>query len=206
MNTPSSTSSFESPWHGLAGRSVWLHTLCLVVGCLILLEWFWRLADLKPSCNDSLGLWASEFAIARAHPDAVLLMGDSRVQMGIDPRVVSAAFPSRTVCQLAVPSTSPLPLLKHFARETDFRGDVLCGVNPLFIFEQSRQLEPPIGRRIQQAQTESWIARWEHPLRAWLQARVVLLRSDLSISSVFKTLRQSRNGLSMYLRIREDTW
>ena len=39
--------------------------------------------------------------------------------------------------------------------------------------QRSHRLPPqrilPSRRRIQQAQTESWIARWEHPLRAWLQ-------------------------------------
>lgn len=203
-NTPSSISSSETAQRNLDWKYTWLLAVGLGVACLGGLEVGWRRAGCVPSCNDTTGLWGSRLALVYANPDALVLIGDSRTQLGIDPQVLRTVLPDRLVVQLAVPGTSPLPVLHHLAATETFCGTVLCGVNPLIFFEASRWSERPIVDRLRQQRSESWISQWEHPFRAWCQAHATILRSDLTPSEILSARLRGRPLHQPFVRIRSD--
>lgn len=184
----------------------WLLTIGVVVVCLSGLEAGWRRVGFRPSCNDTDGLWASQLALVHAQPDAVVLIGDSRTQLGIDPRVLSAELSGRLVVQLGVPTASPVPLLHHLAAQENFCGTVVCGVNPLIFFEASRGSERAIIKKLRRQGSESWISQWEHPLRAWCQAHAAILRSDLMPSAILPAWLKGRSPQQLPIRIRPDRY
>src|SRR5580704_7550083 len=100
----------------------------LTVACGIALaacEIFWRLAGQPPAPSD-LVAFARLRTEALNSSNAVALIGSSRVESDLDPRVLQADMPDMRFFQLGINGQSPLPFLEDFAENTGFRGIILC--------------------------------------------------------------------------------
>ena len=122
---PSSTSSSERTWP--QGR--WARLFALALGATVLcagwIELGLRLRGFQPAVQDSPQAWAEQRERAPAlGPDALALVGASRIQLALDLDVLRARTGLEPV-QLAVDGGSFVPLLADLAADPTFRGRVL---------------------------------------------------------------------------------
>jgi len=68
------------------------------------------------------------YTIAKDSPNAVALIGSSRVLCDLDPRALKRSIPDREFCQLAIMGSSPLPTLENLALDLNFHGRVICEI------------------------------------------------------------------------------
>jgi hypothetical protein len=91
------------------------------------MEFALRRAGHRPSVLDSKALWAMH-RHRLAEPESssyVAILGGSRSQVGLDPTVLKAALPVKSVAMLAVDGSSCLPVLDDIAYRSEFRGLVI---------------------------------------------------------------------------------
>jgi hypothetical protein len=81
------------------------------------------------------------------------VLGTSRIQAALDPQAYAAAAGGRPPVNLALPGTSPLPLLEYIADSTTFRGIVLVEILPLFTFDGSRRPEERVQELLARYET-----------------------------------------------------
>lgn len=141
----SSTSSSESgPVVELAPR--WLAAGFL--GFLLLLaggEWLARAAGARASWTDTPHRWARLLTEARyAGERALVIVGTSQSQCGLDPARLASALPGHRVFQLAALAASPLPVLEHLAEAPAFPGTVLLEVSPRFLYLEPESCRVPV--------------------------------------------------------------
>jgi len=120
MTAPSSTSSSrapDAPW-----RAIWLATAIVLLAAVIVCEVALRGLGFSPSVRDTATVWSFERRRATSE-DALVLLGDSRMQLGVDPAVLSEQL-GRPVIQLSINSANPMPILEDLAQDEGFTGEV----------------------------------------------------------------------------------
>jgi diadenosine tetraphosphatase ApaH/serine/threonine PP2A family protein phosphatase len=75
---------------------------------------------------DDADLWCQSYD--RAAGDAVVLLGSSRIQLGVDPNRLAELLSGREVVQLAVDGRAPFAALDALAQREDFIGLTLLSV------------------------------------------------------------------------------
>jgi hypothetical protein len=112
------------PW----GRT-WVVALLVAASLVGGYEGFWRLRGFRPTLTDDAGLWVAARARVRDDdPEQVVLVGDSRMQLGLDPAAYGAGGPEPVM--LAIDGQTPYTILGDLAANTRFRGTVLVDVSP----------------------------------------------------------------------------
>ncbi|HYP07684.1 MAG TPA: hypothetical protein VER03_15735 [Bryobacteraceae bacterium] len=97
----------------------------LLAFVLLTTEIFWRLAGWGPAIND-IELWMATRARVNNDSNAVVLLGSSRVLCGLHPDVLNRELLGYRTYSLAVSGADPMPVLEDLARDTKFRGTVVC--------------------------------------------------------------------------------
>ncbi|MCC5877879.1 MAG: hypothetical protein JJU11_16800 [Candidatus Sumerlaeia bacterium] len=112
----------------------WGKVSLLMVGLTvtILIAWEMRVRAMGygPSINDTPGHWAIMRDKLDSHPDAIVVIGASRIRFGLDHDTVSQAFGGRKVINLAINGAGARPILSHLANDKNFSGTILCGYTP----------------------------------------------------------------------------
>lgn len=90
-------------------------------------EAFLRERGHTPDLVDDADLW-SEWREQAVGADAVVLLGSSRIQLGIVPARLSERLHGRRVIQLAVDGAAPFAALEDLADDDEFRGLVLLSI------------------------------------------------------------------------------
>lgn len=95
-----------------------------------------RTAGWRPSVNDASALhgWYRQQATA-AGPDAVVLLGGSRMQLGFDAETFQQRHPDRPLANLALDGGSGTGFLEDLAADPNFRGTVIVDFNALHLGE-----------------------------------------------------------------------
>lgn len=125
--------SVEAPDHN---RALLLAKLILVgVATLVAGEVSWRLTGAQPIRSDLLTFSQLRRASQNA-PNAVVLIGSSRVLCDLDPRILKRNLPSRNFYQLAIPGTSALPMLEAIAHDDTFCGQILCEFHISYVLDE----------------------------------------------------------------------
>ena len=97
-------------------------------------ELLWRHLGFVPTHTDTYGLWAEKRdEVSGKKQQEIVLLGASRVFYGINIYTLSE-LTGKSVTQLAINGSSPLPQLEELAKDENFTGLVLCGVTPLYFF------------------------------------------------------------------------
>lgn len=128
---PSSISNSNARLPGGPWLRVW--ALALVLAGLVLggYEAFWRVRGWSAAPNDDAGLWClARQRLREDRADQVVFIGNSRIQTGIDVDEFGRLFGGPAPVQLAIDGSNCLPMLYHLARETAFRGIVICDASP----------------------------------------------------------------------------
>jgi len=188
MNAPSSTSSSEAGpgprQRGESSASTRLHRVhpapavllaLLLAACFIAaIELRLHARGFQPTVLDSPELWGHWRRQANAHgTQALVFIGASRIQLGIDPGTVARASAWVPV-QLAIDASLPLPVLEHLALDPAFRGHVVMDFYPGAVTPTDRSdaalryvghfaAQRPPGRLPTFDRTEPWLrdrVRW----------------------------------------------
>lgn len=139
----SSTSSSERRW--LLPLTAGLLIAALLFG---LLETAVRMLGYQPGVRDGAPLWSLIRARANA-PDALVLIGGSRILLNVDPAQL-AALSGRSVVQLAIDGQSFQPVLQNLAADENFRGTVIVDA-----------LDQNLSATASAARARSWVAYWQ---------------------------------------------
>ncbi len=147
----------------------------LIAACFIaVIELRLHARGFRPTVLDSPELWAHWRREANAlGENALVFVGASRMQLGIDPATVTRTTPLAPV-QLAIDASFPLPVLEHMADDPGFRGHVIMDFYPAAVTTLDRDDEAaryvrqfaaqrPPGRLPTFDRTEPWLrdrVRW----------------------------------------------
>ncbi|VAX40795.1 hypothetical protein MNBD_PLANCTO02-839 [hydrothermal vent metagenome] len=83
----------------------------------------------QPSVSDNLELWANvRDTVYDSDGKVIVLLGASRMQLGINTNVLRKRFPDYTIAQLAVNGRRPMRALEDLANDKKFKGIVVCSV------------------------------------------------------------------------------
>ncbi len=167
----------------------WLTAWCTaILACALLAgacEWFLRERGYAPSVQDDADLWSLQYDRLMASPDAVALLGASRIEFGIDPALLSREL-GKPVAMLAVNGKYPLAMLRALAEDPRYAGLVIVGID-------SRGMQRKHWD-MQQSEIDHFHKRWtlarriHRELLTWLQERLVLMRSSFSLVNVVQRL------------------
>ena len=177
---PLSTSNFKRPVPtGDWKTSCWV-SLGLVL--LIMLGWeaYWRGQEYAPTLNETHDLWAQTRTRLKSYdsPDDTVIIGSSRIQFDFDLDVYAEHFKRVQPLQLALPGTTPLPILEHLAYDTDFSGHLLCGVTPGLYFVPGGMPVILVEKAIKRYRNWAPSQRSGHFLAMLLQHRLAFLQHD----------------------------
>ena len=111
--------------------------IALAISLLLatLWEFHWCAEEYIPYVDDNKDLWASwRRKVPELKPNQVLIVGSSRAHFDLDIYEWEKQTGSRPM-MLARVGTSPGPIIKDLAENTDFNGILLVGVAPDLFFE-----------------------------------------------------------------------
>lgn len=121
----SSISSSNQRLPSLPWAKMWLSALLLLTVFVLMLEGRLALRDIAPTLFDSKTRWQEErLRVKAADKKALVLIGASRIQLGIDPPLLSQLSGMQTI-QLAIDGSSYWPILQGLANDPDFIGTVV---------------------------------------------------------------------------------
>lgn len=171
--------------------------LLLAFAVLAALEVFLSSRGSRPSVKDNEKLWSHERrSLLHAGPEALVLVGSSRMALGFSPEGWQQEFPGQKVVQLAINGSTSLPLLRDLAGEPGFRGRVICEIEGWHLVGQEQT-------KAAQDYVDYYRKYWVSPfqdfeclLRAKLQSRLALLREGVGYGEGLKNLWRG-NGFKL---------
>ncbi|THB69252.1 MAG: hypothetical protein D6B27_00860 [Gammaproteobacteria bacterium] len=176
---PLYTSSFSRkvPDDGLAKKLL----LSLVAGAFIvvLAENIARLKGLEPNVRDSAGLWASQRELASdLGGGAVIIVGSSRSQLGIDLEVINRELEKIPV-QLSVDGSPFLEVLENLAEDGDVAGSILV----------SAPIEKMFNKQ-ERGKAGKWIDFYKSEFRGLWQPKIeeILKANLMSFSALYSSI------------------
>lgn len=191
---PSSTSSSDSIGISrvIPDRN-WSAMLAVSTALLIIAAGAWevfcRSREYRPTLNDHPYLWATQRALIEKDPEAMVLIGSSRMLFDTNLDVYEEAFGKRPI-QLATVGTNPGPYLEHLAQHPDFRGTILMGVTPGLFYAPAG---PPIDNPVKNL---TYYKKWSPSekfggyLGILLQERLAFIQQeDLSLVQLLKNIK-----------------
>jgi len=96
------------------------------------MEILWRLDRHVPSVTDDPELWSCHrLRVDAPGREKLVILGASRVQLGVSLKVMKDRLPDYEVIQLAVDGRHPLAVLRDLADDDRFRGVVLCAITAM---------------------------------------------------------------------------
>lgn len=165
-----------------AGRwgVIWAASLAMSVLAIGGWEWFVRVRGLSDTAvTDTVELWLGERERASALGDrAVLLIGASRIQLGMNLRIMQQ-YTEGIPVQLAISAASFMPVLEHLANDETITGTVIVSFTPQYFVWSARD-----------TQAEKWIAAYDDYMAGKTAVFYQPLEDALrgGVDSVFKAL------------------
>lgn len=181
-STSSSDRAPQGPW-----LRTWAVAALVAVVVLAGLELFWRAQGHRPSTVDDKDLWAVHRGRARgAADDTVVLVGQSRLQLGFASPVFHARFPDLKLVNLALEGRPPLATLRDLSEDESFAGTVLCSAFPLIFerVERERQL-PWVEHFHRQTNINTLLNR---EIASLVQGNLVVVHPQVRLSEVLVDL------------------
>lgn len=124
---PSSTSNSDLRRPKISHGLLWIAAVSVVILLLASAEILNRLHGISPSVVDTAQLWRylrDRVGSGSISGTQIVVIGDSRANLDIDPRVLSAETGFEVV-MLGIDGASSWPVLRDLAEKTSFRGIIL---------------------------------------------------------------------------------
>lgn len=198
----SSTSSSNDRLPQGEWDKIWLIALCIVIIFLSSWEIFWRLRGFEPSLNDDANLWTlTRQSVPRNNKQAIVLIGSSRMQLGIDTRAF-LQYTGVAPQQLAIDGTTPLPVLDDLAADEHFIGTIICELSAISLI-----LKPQANTATEWLTAyhhSKFSARWESLLSLWMQRSFIFRLPDLQPTQLWEKGRAGQLPQPFYLTLHAD--
>lgn len=178
--------------------------LAFALGASWAIDRHWRARGYVPAVIDSMSLWAQQRdRVYSQERTPLVLLGASRIQLGIDMPLLRERLPAYRPVMLAINGHYPLAALRDLADDEDFRGVVLCDI-------ESRGFEP-VHREMQQPYVDHYRTRWTPSgrvhrilLTAW-QRHALIANPDFgALASLRRWLGGGGAPWKSYVRYRRD--
>jgi hypothetical protein len=129
---PLSTSSSDSRVPDLNYRRQWIIVLTLAFACLATMEYCWRNKGFEPSPSDTKELWSywRDKIYTENGRKKIVLIGASRVQLGIVPEVLQAELPDYDVVNLSVNAHTGYATFADITNDPKFDGILIFSTDP----------------------------------------------------------------------------
>lgn len=109
--------------------ATWAAAFALAAGVLFAAERYWRAQGYEPTVLDSMQLWSVQRGrVYGKDPRPLVLLGASRMEYGVDVKVLRDELPRYKPVMLAINGKYPLSVLRDLAQDPGFDGIVLCDV------------------------------------------------------------------------------
>jgi len=184
---------------------LWLVAVMTAVAVLGAWEGFWRWNGFVPSVEDDWDVWAAaRRSVSRKSGRSIVLIGSSRIQLGLHPDVIERRTGIRPV-MLAIDGSSPLPVLSDLADDPEFSGTVICSLLPLWLAETS----PDTGRSekwIRKYRKQVWSGQLETRLSTACRQMFVFRYPGLSPARVWSHVREGTRPRMPYAPMRPDRY
>ena len=200
----SSTSSFDTPQGGY--EPDWLMEWALAIGMALALllsaEAFLRTQRFLPSAPDDRPMWAFERSrVYGDHPrDVIVLVGASRIRLGIDTETLRREFPGVRVVMLALNGTAPYAMLRDLTQDERFNGVVIYD-----LMERSERLQTMRDAKswVEYYHSQSLDRRYHGLFRSAYLGRLVMFSPEFDPKGLLRDLIQKRElprpGFVQYL-------
>ena len=151
-------------------------------------ETFWRRKGFIPWVRDDWPAWAlARRCLRLTGRDAVAVLGASRVQVALDPDILTTLTGQRPV-MLAIDGASPLAVLADLAADAGFNGTVICSLMPAWLAEPAGNADRA-AKWIRKSHRLSIGARRRIGFWIACQARLACLSPDLTPARLFSALK-----------------
>lgn len=157
--------------------------IAVVLGIAILGIWEFVVRDMGYQAwpDDDKHIWAVQRAkVEKAGSDDVVLVGSSRVLFDIQLNEWEQETGRRPI-MLALPGSSPLPVVKDIVENTSFAGTLIIGVTPGLYFSPPLDAPSPWHRameRVMHYPKRTYAERLGHWLSLPLQGTFAFLRNE----------------------------
>jgi len=180
----------------------WLVALAMCVSAAAAFEHWLRAHDYRPTLQDDKDLWSMQMDRLKRHPDAVALLGASRIQYAVDPEIVSR-FTGRASMMLAVNGAYPIAALRALAEDPAFHGVAIVGIDSRGLAQRHWDMQQPWFDHYEKRWT---LARRIHrALLTPLQANLVFIRSPFAwVQIVRRIIAGYGPPINDYVVVRAD--
>jgi len=175
----SSTSSFRALPDGWSSLLI---AALFAIAALGSYEAFWRLRGFRPSLTNNEALWCE--ARAKVESDAIVLIGSSRLQLGIDPTLLGETLGGKSVVDLALEGASFVPALDDLAADDWFHGTVVIEYMPRHWFTFDAFSRGRAQEFLRACLTSSLVGPIENRLSRHLDERLALMGPELQLMSL----------------------
>lgn len=170
-----------------AWLAVWIGAAILAVAALLTVEIHWRRAGYEPTVIDSPQLWSIQRGrVYGKQPIPLVLLGASRTEYGIDPKVLRDALPKYKPVMLALNATYPLATLRDLAADADFSGVVLCDLESFAFTPIFWDMQQPVIDYYRRRWTPSW--HLHRVLLTWWQRLALIANPDFGATATVRRL------------------
>ena len=170
-------------------KQVLVVAVVLAVILASLWELNWRFAGFRPYHDDDKDLWALwRRQVPEIKADQVLIIGSSRAHFDIDIYEWQNLTGSRPL-MLARVGTSPGPLLKDLAENTDFKSLVFVGVAPdLFFGTEKEGGWRRLQERVEYAKKETYAQRLNQAIFMQIDPHFAYINENLQLKGLVEWL------------------
>lgn len=147
--------------------------VCIVAG----FEFALRQNGHHVAITDTANLWAIQRRRID-HADTknqIVILGDSRAQMGLNPQVIEEHTTGKEIIMLAVRGSHSLPVIDDLAYQSDFAGTIICSFNANQSLYEIDTQKNWVGQYHQMLNNGSWVNEFlDQKIQGFFQARLVL--------------------------------
>lgn len=192
--------------------------LALGLAVLGVIELRMRQIGITPEVHDTKELWAHERARASALGNqALILVGDSRMQLDVDLATLAAATGLDPV-QLAIDGSQYLPVLEDLANDPMVTGTILVGADaPKLLSGNKRNWSEPwvdfynksfrgLLAPLVEAKLKVWVQRWSALYASgipWQRLGPMLLENNASNKKFYLSMHPNRQSDADYRRVNQ---
>jgi len=165
-------------------------------------ECFWRSRGFVPSLTDDAQLWAAaRTQVGRKDKDAVVLLGTSRMQLGLNVGEFARSTGIRPV-QLAMNGELPIVPLRSLVDDPSFSGVIICELSEDWMSPET--VGGKAAEWIQVYEHQTWSSRLEQWLGRLTQDTFVFRLPDLAPLRVWHHLLEGTAPTPSYVKVLPD--
>ncbi|MGA9333788.1 MAG: hypothetical protein WBV39_05870 [Rudaea sp.] len=139
-------------WHW-----VWPLAALIAAAIVVAAECHWRASAYRPNIRDSAQLWSMQRdRVDSTNTTALVLLGASRIEFGIDTKLLARLLPNYRPIMLAQNANYPLAVLRDLANDSNFRGVVVCDIESNGLTEIYRDMQQPLVDYYHKQWSPSW--------------------------------------------------